>query len=83
VSGKRIYKEKFWELSMRILTLIAVSALVLTSACKQANAPSFDASALPQVTVPDLSEQTMKNVTKERSRRSVFHLWLFMYNVNT
>lgn len=52
---------------MRILTLIAVSALVLTSACKQANAPSFDASALPQVTVPDLSEQTMKNVTKELS----------------
>ncbi len=52
---------------MRILTLVAVSALVLTSACKQASAPAFDASALPEVTVPDLSEQTMKDVTKELS----------------
>lgn len=56
---------------MRILTLALVSALALTAACKNVDdAPAKSAantSALPDVTVPDLSEQTMKDVVKELS----------------
>jgi Zn-dependent M28 family amino/carboxypeptidase len=55
---------------MRILTLALVSALALTSACKKIDdsAPAaIDASALPEVTVPALSEATMKDVVKELS----------------
>lgn len=51
---------------MRILTLALVSALALT-ACKKVDAPAVDASALPQIEIPALSEQTMKDVTKELS----------------
>jgi Zn-dependent M28 family amino/carboxypeptidase len=52
---------------MRILTLALVSALALTSACKKVDSPAFETSALPQVEVPALSEQTMKDVVKELS----------------
>ncbi len=56
---------------MRLLTLALVSALALTSACKKVDdAPAqavADSSALPEVTVPALSEQTMKDVVKELS----------------
>jgi Zn-dependent M28 family amino/carboxypeptidase len=56
---------------MRILTLALVSALALTSACKNVDdAPAqavADTSALPDVSVPALSEQTMKDVVKELS----------------
>jgi len=55
---------------MRILTLAVISALALTTACKKVDdgAPAaFDASVLPEVTVPELSEQTMKDVVKELS----------------
>ncbi len=45
---------------MRILTLALVSALALT-ACKKVDV------AAPEITVPALSEQTMKDVTKELS----------------
>ena len=52
---------------MRILTLALASALALTSACKQMDDKAVDTAALPQVEVPELSEQTMKDVTKELS----------------
>ena len=49
---------------MRILTLALVSALALT-ACKKVDTPA--AVTAPDITVPALSEQTMKDVTKELS----------------
>ncbi len=52
---------------MRILTLALVSALALTSACKKVDSPTIETSSLPQVEVPTLSEQTMKDVVKELS----------------
>ncbi len=56
---------------MRLLTLALVSALALTSACKKVDDQPADTaispSALPDVVVPDLSMQTMKDVTKELS----------------
>ena len=52
---------------MRILTLALVSALALTSACKKVDSPAVETSSLPQVEVPALSEQTMKDVVKELS----------------
>lgn len=52
---------------MRILTLALVSALALTSACKKVDSPAIETSSLPQVEVPALSEQTMKDVVKELS----------------
>ncbi len=56
---------------MRLLTLALVSALALTSACKKVDDQPSDtaiaASTLPDVIVPDLSMQTMKDVTKELS----------------
>ncbi len=52
---------------MRILTLALVSALALTSACKKVDSPAVESSALPQIEVPALSEQTMKDVVKELS----------------
>ncbi len=56
---------------MRLLTLALVSALALTSACKKVDDQPADtaisASALPDVIVPELSMQTMKDVTKELS----------------
>ncbi len=51
---------------MRILMLALLSALALT-ACKKVDMPAVDAAALPQVVVPALSEQTMKDVVKELS----------------
>lgn len=52
---------------MRLLPLAVVSALALTSACQKADSPGIETSALPQVQVPILSEQTMKDVTRELS----------------
>jgi Zn-dependent M28 family amino/carboxypeptidase len=52
---------------MRILTLAVVSSLMLSTACKQMDDEAANVSALPQVEVPELSEQTMKDVTKELS----------------
>ncbi|MFY8075699.1 MAG: peptidase M28, partial [Sphingorhabdus lacus] len=52
---------------MRFLTLALASALALTSACKQMDDKAVDNAALPQVEVPELSEQTMKDVVKELS----------------
>lgn len=52
---------------MRFLTLALASALALTSACKQMDDKTVDSAALPQVEVPELSEQTMKDVVKELS----------------
>ncbi len=55
---------------MRILTFALLSALALTSGCKMVDneaAKSIDASLLPEITVPELSEQVMKDVTKELS----------------
>ncbi len=49
---------------MRIVTLALVSALALT-ACKKVDTPA--AVLAPEITVPALSEQTMKDVTKELS----------------
>ena len=49
---------------MRILTLAVVSSLMLSTACKQMDDEAANVSALPQVEVPELSEQTMKDVTK-------------------
>jgi Zn-dependent M28 family amino/carboxypeptidase len=55
---------------MRILTLALISALTLT-ACKKVDEAGTSApvetSVLPQIEVPELSEQTMKEVTKELS----------------
>jgi Zn-dependent M28 family amino/carboxypeptidase len=52
------------EIPMRILTCALLSALALT-ACKKVDGP--DPAALPEVTVPAMSEATMKDVTKELS----------------
>lgn len=52
---------------MRILTLAVVSALMLSTACKQIDDEAVKVSALPDVAVPELSEQTMKDVVKELS----------------
>ena len=52
---------------MRILTLAVVSALMLSTACKPMDDEAVKASALPEVSVPELSEQTMKDVVKELS----------------
>ena len=55
---------------MRAISLALLSILALTSACKKVedSAPAaIDASALPEVTVPELSEATMKDVVKELS----------------
>ena len=49
---------------MRLLTLTLVSALALAG-CKKVDGP--DAAALPEVSVPDLSEATMKDVTRTLS----------------
>jgi Zn-dependent M28 family amino/carboxypeptidase len=49
---------------MRLLSLTLLSLLAL-GACKKIDGP--DASALPNVDVPELSEETMKGVTKELS----------------
>jgi Zn-dependent M28 family amino/carboxypeptidase len=49
---------------MRILTLALISCLAL-AACKKVDGP--DAGALPEVKVPELSEATMKDITKELS----------------
>ena len=55
---------------MRILTLALVSALALT-ACKKADekvdAPAVETAISSELTVPELSEATMKEVTKELS----------------
>jgi Zn-dependent M28 family amino/carboxypeptidase len=50
---------------MRIVTLALVSTLALTACKKVDDAPA--AVAAPKITVPALSEQTMKDVTKELS----------------
>ena len=52
---------------MRLLSLALVSALALTSACQKAASPDMALSALPNVTVPALSEKTMQDVTRELS----------------
>lgn len=52
---------------MRLVSLALVSVLALTTACQKADSPDVAASALPQVEVPALSEQTMKDVTRELS----------------
>jgi Zn-dependent M28 family amino/carboxypeptidase len=52
---------------MRILTLAVASALMLSTACKPMDDEAVKASALPEVSVPELSEQTMKDVVKELS----------------
>ncbi|OYY67784.1 MAG: peptidase M28 [Sphingomonadales bacterium 28-55-16] len=52
---------------MRLLSLALVSVLALTSACQNVNSQDVETSALPQVDVPALSEQTMKDVTRELS----------------
>jgi Zn-dependent M28 family amino/carboxypeptidase len=49
---------------MRILTLALISCLAL-AACKKVDGP--EASAMPDVKVPELSEATMKDITKELS----------------
>jgi Zn-dependent M28 family amino/carboxypeptidase len=51
---------------MRILTLALVSALALT-ACKNVDGPVAAAPDMPEITVPELSEATMKGITKELS----------------
>ena len=52
---------------MRQLSLALVSAFALTSACPAAASSDVDTSALPQIVVPNLSEKTMKDVTRELS----------------
>ncbi len=49
---------------MRVLTLAVMSCLAL-SACKKVDGP--DAGAMPEVKVGELSEATMKDVTKALS----------------
>jgi Zn-dependent M28 family amino/carboxypeptidase len=58
--AKKCLKEK----KMRLLSLALLSFLAL-GACKKIDGP--DASALPNVDVPELSEETMMGVTKELS----------------
>lgn len=52
---------------MRLLSLALVSVLALTTACQKATSLDVAVDALPQVTVPALSEATMKDVTRELS----------------
>lgn len=52
---------------MRLLSLALVSVLALTTACQKAASLDVAVDALPQVTVPALSEATMKDVTRELS----------------
>ena len=52
---------------MRLLSLALVSVLALTTACQKDASLDFAVDALPQVTVPALSEATMKDVTRELS----------------
>ena len=52
---------------MRLLSLALISALALTSACQKSASPDIEVAALPQIDVPALSEQTMKDVTRELS----------------
>ncbi len=52
---------------MRLLSLALVSAFALTGACPTIASSDAETSALPQIVVPDLSEQTMKDVTRELS----------------
>jgi Zn-dependent M28 family amino/carboxypeptidase len=53
---------------MRLIYLALLPALALT-ACKKVDGPvdNVDTAALPEVTVPEISEGTMKDVTKELS----------------
>jgi len=52
---------------MRLLSLALVSAFALTGACPTVASSDTKASALPQIVVPTLSEQTMKDITRELS----------------
>lgn len=52
---------------MRLLSLALVSVLALTTACQKDASLDVAVDALPQVTVPALSEATMKDVTRELS----------------
>lgn len=52
---------------MRLLSLALVSVLALTAACQKDASLDVPVDALPQVTVPALSEATMKDVTRELS----------------
>ena len=52
---------------MRLLSLALVSAFALTGACPTVASSDTKTSALPQIMVPTLSEQTMKDVTRELS----------------
>ncbi len=55
---------------MRVLTLVLLSALALTACNKvdeSASQAKLDASTLPEISVPELSEATMKDVVKELS----------------
>lgn len=52
---------------MRLLSLALVSAFALTGACPTIASSDAETSVLPQIVVPDLSEQTMKDVTRELS----------------
>ncbi len=52
---------------MRLMSLALVSVLALTTACQKADTPGVETAAMPQVDVPALSEQTMKDVTRELS----------------
>ena len=52
---------------MRLLSLALVSAFALTGACPTVASSDTKTSALPQIVVPTLSEQTMKDITRELS----------------
>ncbi|WP_295498952.1 M28 family metallopeptidase [Sphingorhabdus sp. EL138] len=52
---------------MRLLSLALVSAFALTGACPTVASSDTKTSALPQIMVPTLSEQTMKDITRELS----------------
>lgn len=49
------------------LILAAFAATTAIGGCKKVDSPAVESSALPQVEVPALSEQTMKDVVKELS----------------
>jgi Zn-dependent M28 family amino/carboxypeptidase len=53
---------------MRALSLALIAALSLTTACKKVDeGTAVDTASLPSVEVPALSEQTMRDVTRELS----------------
>jgi len=52
---------------MRLLSLALVSAFALTGACPTVASSDTKTSTLPQIVVPTLSEQTMKDITRELS----------------